>query len=721
MRAHIAWIIFRKELTETLRDRRTLFMMIGLPILLYPMMIIAVGWFQESQAETREERASTIAVWGEAPAALAHDLAAAGRLTLQPWAGVPADVREALAAGTATPPPIIAAPSGRRGRWTPAEAERENPVLRAARAAIGNRQADAVLVLWPGLERAIARGGLGTVSVYFDSVSLDSVKARDRIEDAVGAYRTRLIQQRERDAGLAEGFAVGVDVRARNVAPESRRSAELLGMLLPFILIVMSLLGGFYPAIDLTAGEKERGTMQTLMCAPLKPAEIVVGKFLTVWVMALVAALANVASLAATLGRIVPGQQLTVAPSAYVLTFLMLVPVTFIIAAVFLAVAAFARDFKDGQNFLTPIYMLLAMPATVTMLPGVQLTGATAFVPVLNIALLIKSLLLGEAPAELVFLTLTASAMYAMLAVLLAARVFQQEQVLLGGRQSFARVFGIERRADSVPSPSLVLVSYAAVLVTVFYGSLWLLRNATVLVTLLVTEYGFFLVPTLACVVLLGLSARDTLSLRLPPLRGVVAAVLIGVSAWTVAGGILIRLLPPPDSLVKALERILLLDGRAAPLWLVWLVVGVTPAICEELYFRGFVLAGLRRTGMLPALTVTAVLFGLAHSSIYRLLPTVFLGLVFGYAVWKTRSIACSMIAHALNNGLMATLVFMPAFGERLGVGTSAYLPWSLTAVGAIIMLVGLALLWSLPSRDTPRTVYKKNGPTGGGAAGPEP
>jgi sodium transport system permease protein len=718
MRARIAWTIFRKELTETLRDRRTLFMMVILPMLLYPLMIIAVSWFQTSQTETREQRVSTVAVWGEGPAGLARSLQTTPRVTLKPWQAVPAAVREALTAGAVGAPDAVPAPPDRRERGSTEAPEHSDPVLAAARTAIGGREIDAVVVLWGDLSRELESGGLGTVTVYYDSVRPDSVMARQRVEAALTAYRRALLDSRERANGLPVGFARALDVLPRNVASQSRRSAELLGAILPFILVVMSLLGGFYPAIDLTAGEKERGTMQTLLCAPLRPSEIIVGKFFAVWTMALIAALANVVGLAATLARIVPGHQLTVAPSAYVLTFLMLVPVTFIVAAVFLAVAAFARDFKDGQNFLTPVYMVLAMPAAMTMLPGMQLTAPTAFIPVLNIALLIKSLLIGEAPAELVFLTLTASAVHAMLAMVLAARVFQQEQVLLGGHQSLAELLGFGRQRDGVPSPSLVLAAYAAILVAVFYGSL-LLEHASAIWTLVVTECGFFLVPTAAIVLLMGFRARDALSLRLPPPRGVLAAVLIGVSAWAVAGGLLIRLLPPPDSLAKALERILLLDGRPASIWLVWLVAGVTPAVCEELFFRGLMLSGLRRMGMVPAVLVTALLFGLAHSSIYRLLPTAFLGFVFGYVVWQTRSVVCSMIAHALNNGLMVTLVFKPSLGTSLGIGASAYLPWSVTAAGVVVMLIGLALVWRRPSSTHLRRPYEKNGPAASEATGP--
>jgi sodium transport system permease protein len=708
MRPRIAWTIFRKELLETLRDRRTLFMMIVLPVLLYPMMIIAFSWFAESQSEAREERLSTVAVWGEAPQDLVDSLRQGGKLTLRPWAGATPEVRSGLARGTLQVPLIAPSKNQERSRSArPGASEPENPVLAAARPAISGGQVDAVLVFWPGFDRAIADGGLGQASVYFDSVRLDSLKALERLNDAVAEYRTRLVRGREQGHNLAAGFSQAIDVLARNVAGERRRSAEILGSVLPFILIVMSMLGGFYPAIDLTAGEKERGTMQTLMCAPVGPTEIIVGKFGAVWAMSLISTLVNVGSLAATLARLVPGQQISIPLSSFVLTFVMLVPVSFTMSAVFLAVATFAKDFKDGQNFLTPVYSVLAMPAAVTMLPGIRLTAGTTFVPVLNIALLIKSLLVGEAPADLIFLTLLSSLVYATLAVLLASRVFQQEQLLLGGRQSMRELFGLERRFGGVPSSTMAIVSFAALLVLVFYGSQWL-SGRGIVATLLSVEYGFFLVPTVAVVLSLGFSARDTLALRLPTLRGVLAAVLIGVSAWTVAGGLLIRLLPPPESLARALTKILLLDGKSVPLWVVWLVIGVTPAVCEEMYFRGFALSGLRRLGKWPAILVSALFFGLAHASIYRMLPTAFLGLLFAWMVWKTGSVLCSMIAHALNNGLMATLVSSETVVRHLGGGSSPYLPWKYTLAGAAVLSVALLLLRSLPENSRQKAVGRR-------------
>ncbi len=565
-------------------------------------------------------------------------------------------------------------------------------MLRAARAAVTGRRIDAVLVLWPDFGPAVAELRAGVASVYFDSVREDSLEARSRLEASLDAYRERLVEDRERALGLVKGFALGLDVTATNVAPEARRSGQILGLFLPFLLVTMSLLGGFYPAIDLTAGEKERGTMQTLLCAPISPIEIVTGKYLAVWITSLLAALANIVSLGATVMRILPGDSISVSPSTLLLAFAMLLPVTLFITAVFLAIAAFAKDFKDGQNFLTPVYMLLAMPAGVTMLRGIELNAWTAFVPVVNIALLIKALLISEAAPDLIFLSLLSSSAYAAMAVMLAARVFAREQVLLGGRESLKSLLGFERRKGAEPTPAFALTAFAVVLVLTFYGSL-LLKSAGTLATLLVTEYGFFLAPTLLLVAGFGFAFRRTLALRRPPLLGLVAAVLIGSSAWAIAAGVLIRLLPPPESLVRALEQLLLLDGAPAPLWVVWLVIAVTPALCEELFFRGLILSGLRRLGLWPALITCALLFGLAHSSVYRLLPTFFIGLLLSWLVWRTGSIWTGIVAHALNNGIAATLVYNKALAAALGAGTQAYLGWKPTLGAAVVLVAGLVVL----------------------------
>jgi sodium transport system permease protein len=187
---------------------------------------------------------------------------------------------------------------------------------------------------------------------------------------------------------------------------------------------------------------------------------------------------------------------------------------------------------------------------------------------------------------------------------------------------------------------------------------------------------------------------RDTFALRAPRVVPLLAAAVLGLTAWTFASGVLLRIAPPPETLVRSLEKMIRLTDEGAPLWAVWLVVAITPAICEEALFRGFILRGLRPLGAVPAVGISALLFGIAHSSIYRLLPTFFLGIIFGIVVWRTGSLLCSIVAHALNNGLLASLTELPELAHSFGLQAGAdALPWTPTLIGTGAAVAALFVL----------------------------
>lgn len=699
MRAPVVWAILRKELLDSLRDRRTLVMMIGLPILLYPLLILGAVKLMETQREASEARASKIAVWGALPAALEARLRRIDKIEMTSGAGLPEDVRRRIESGDLKPPPPTPEPDPTQPpRKARIPSVPETPVTRVARELILARQLDAVIVAWPGLDQAAAGETLGHVSVLYDNVRPDSRLARDRLSKEILAWRKELVAERLRKRRLNEGFAVAVDYRSQNIDSGQRQTGNILGSALGFVLIFTSAMGGFYSAIDQTAGEKERGTMQTLLCAPVSPAEIIAGKFLAVWIIALLASLANIASMGAAFARLMAGQSaMQLTWSAYAMALLALVPVSFTMSALFLAVAAFAKDFKDGQNYITPLLMGLLLPLYVASLPGIELGAWTAFVPFVNLALLIKALFIAEAKPDAIFLTLVSSMAYAMLAMLLAARVFHRESVLLGGRESLRGLFTIERRPGATPTPSLALVVFSVFLVAAFYGSL-LLRGRGLLAIILLVQVGFLLVPMLALIASLRFSWRETLLLRAPRPGALAASVLIGLTGWAAVSASL-RLLPPPESFIKAMQRVLLIDDASTPLWLMWLLLAAAPAICEELFFRGFILSALRPLGMAPAIVVSSLLFALAHSSVYRLLPTMLLGMVIGYAVWRSGSIVCGMVIHGLNNAIGTGLARAGSMGRDTALDQITFLPWSLSLVGAAAVVLGVILL----RRFTPR------------------
>jgi sodium transport system permease protein len=275
----------------------------------------------------------------------------------------------------------------------------------------------------------------------------------------------------------------------------------------------------------------------------------------------------------------------------------------------------------------------------------------------------------------------------------LAARVFEREHVLLGGREPLRTLLGLSRRQGGEPTAAFSLTAYGAIQVVFFYGSLLLARFGT-LPQVVATQYGFFLLPTLGCVLAFGFSARQTLALRLPSPRALAGSILIGVSAGAVILGVIGRLISVPEPVAKKLGDLLLLDGQ--PLAVLLLLLALTPALCEELLFRGMLLSGLRRLGPLPALVLSALFFGLAHGSIYRLAPTTLLGLALGHARLRSGSIASGMVIHALNNGLALTLLYYrPGWAESLLEG--ATLPWSLTLAALVVFGAGIWLVRDRP------------------------
>lgn len=701
MRLSLALVVFRKEMLETLRDKRTFVSLVLLPMLLYPLFALLMSRLADSDIQQMELKRSRVAVWGtlapEVEAALTDDT----KIDLMPWSGAPEALRTALEKGEITPPepPVAADPTPRRKALTaaPKKDRPDERVIAAAQPLLGAKQIDAILVPYQGFSEALGQGGLGHVGIYYDSVLLDSDFAETRISHALDRAREKMLVAREGARGLPKGFTTAIAAASRNVAPDERRVGKFLGSLMPMMLILMSLLGGFLRAADMTAGEKERGTMQTLLCAPLLPIEIITGKFLTVFVVSLLTALVNVVSLGLTIHRLLPGE-MEVPVGVHALTFVLLVPVTFLFSALFLAVASFARDFKDAQNLLTPLYLPVMLLSMLTSLPGMELTAATSFVPLLNVALLIKAIYLGDVPADLILFTLGSSTLFAALALIFAARVFEREDVLVGGeRGSFRQFFAWKRQNGGTPSLDLAVFGFAVILVVVFYASLLVEKTSNKTAQLVGTQYGLMLLPPLVILGLAGASIRESMALRLPKPKAILGAVLVGLSAGAAVSALALRLVPVPQSFSENLNQALMLDGQ--PLVVLLLVVAVSPAICEEALFRGFLFSGLLRAGPAVALVVSSLLFGLAHGSIYRLIPTATLGFIIGFARWRTGSIVPGAIIHFLNNGLAILLLYYrPAAIESVLGGGQIPVGLGLAAGG--ILAFGLWLM-----RDSAKSV----------------
>jgi ABC-type Na+ efflux pump permease subunit len=211
-----------------------------------------------------------------------------------------------------------------------------------------------------------------------------------------------------------------------------RRPSAFL-VLVPLILILMTITGAVYPAIDLTAGERERGTLEILMAAPVPRLSLLLAKYVAVLTVAMLTALVNLGSMSLTLWVSGLGPRLFGMDGLSLLLlveiFLLLLLFAAFFSAVLLALTSFARSFKEAQAYLIPLMLLALVPGVLSLVPDLPLAGPLVLVPLLNIVLLARDLLLGKAEVLSAVLVVASTVVYALAAVAVAAAIFGAQAV----------------------------------------------------------------------------------------------------------------------------------------------------------------------------------------------------------------------------------------------------------------------------------------------------
>lgn len=685
-----AWrVVCAKEFRETLRDRRTLLVMIVVPVLLYPVLLITMEQLLLFGIRNLEAEAAPVAVVrldGEAPRA---------------------------PAGSADEAPDV--PGLDRDAGGPALEELEAIVDRTdglRRVVIGD---DPEAALRGDSVAAIAMVFRGTtdagpsVVVLYDAASDLSNRGRGELTVAVEEWRDSLLAGRLDAAGLPRSFAEPIAVADSSIARPDEVGGYTLGRILPLLLVIMTLLGAFYPAIDLAAGEKERGTLEPLLTAPVPARDIVIGKFVTVAVIGIVAAGLNLVSMLLTFQTGILqvtaaiGLEVSISPLSVVAIFLTLIPLSVLFGALFLGIAVGASSFKEAQNALTPVYMLVIVPAMLPIFPGIDFGPLMAIAPVAGVAFLFRDLMTGSTDPVLGLLVVLSTSVYAILALAFAARAFGSERVLFGGGNEQAEVpaeswwmRARSGRGPVVPTPRTAVLFIAFAAVAFFWGGipLQIMLGER---GLLAAEWLLLFVPAILFVRFGGFEPRTTLSLKTPSLRQVAAAVLVIFGAmplvWAV-GWLQTFVLPVPWELLEGLEELVTAESAGRLLWLL-LLLALTPAICEEVVFRGVLLGGTRVLEPWRMILLNGVVFGAFHLSfetIIRFLPTATLGMVIAWSVWRTGSIWIGMLMHALNNGTIVVLASIPTF-QRLFSDPEAPPPLWLVPAGLVIFAAGVRTL----------------------------
>lgn len=391
-----AGAVFRKEFREILRDRRTIFAVVISPLLITPLMFALLGSVIGRQTRQARVETQTVGIVGaeQAPS-----------------------LREALER----------MPNMRFVTVTREEAERriQSHGLRAA------------IVLPADVETRLQEGRTIPVDVLMDAGSDPSRRASQRLQALFREGGQRVVAQRLSERGLPPELARPFQLREHEIKSGGTGGTFMLAMFLPYVLSISAILGGIHAANDLVAGEKERGTLETLLASPASRRDLVLGKFFAVAGVSLVSSLLSVVGIILPFYVPLPAfawlarDGLALGPAAISAMLLVQLPLAVLGAGLLLAISTFARNQKEAQGYLGPVFLTVTVAAMMSMFLPAESSWPLALVPILNAALVLKQAISNTFNAPFLFVAIAASIAYAALAVTFATRLFERESVLL--------------------------------------------------------------------------------------------------------------------------------------------------------------------------------------------------------------------------------------------------------------------------------------------------
>jgi sodium transport system permease protein len=389
-----ALIVYRKELRDMLRDKRTIRSMIIIPVVAFPLLMMIAGYFgSKSQSEAQRE-ASPVMIQGSqyAPKLMAA-LSKVPKIDVQSYQS-------------------------------------------DARQEVSDKKIRAVAVIPAGFDSDVAAGKTPQISIGYFEGDEKSELARDRLQTFFSTYRDGVARAALEARGIPVSLLDPFQINAQNVAPPSKVGAELVGGFVLYMIIIWCFTGGMYPAMDLTAGEKERGTMETILTSPISRADLAFGKFLTVFTASVVSTALSIGSLAfvwskrAEFGMGASGLQISINAGSLLSLTMVLLPLAALFASVLIAVALYAKSYREAQSYISPMVFVVVLPGIIGMMPGIELSWKTAFVPILNISVLSKVLMGGSYPWAYIAAIFGMTCVYAAIALSAAVRMFNREDVL---------------------------------------------------------------------------------------------------------------------------------------------------------------------------------------------------------------------------------------------------------------------------------------------------
>ena len=390
------FIIMKKELKDTLRDRRTIFMMILFPMLLVPLFMVGINKVMLSQEEKAESKEIAIGISGEEFAPTLFDLLNNDNKIIIDNT-IPTD---------------------------------------SFSVSIKRHDIDGAIIINDDFTQKIISDEQAVIKLlYQGSDAFESVF--NRISISVDSLDSKIVAERVARTGISENIFNPIHIDKVDLSSMQEIIGKLAGGFLPYLFIIFGFMGAMYPGIDLGAGEKERGTLETLLSTPTKRIHIILGKFFVVMIAAIITALVAMLGIFIAI-RLLPELTNDFLPVikkmfSFKIVFLILtliIPISAFFSALILSLSIYAKSFKEAQSMISPFNIAIIFPALLGTLPGIELNYKTALIPIMNVSLATKEVLAGTIDPILLIEVYLSLFIFASISLLFCVKWFQREETL---------------------------------------------------------------------------------------------------------------------------------------------------------------------------------------------------------------------------------------------------------------------------------------------------
>ena len=392
------FIIFKKELIDTIRDRKAIFFMLVFPLIIFPLLISGVAAIQSSIMQKEQNKVLRVAMIGDT-----------------------------------FPPPLL-------------ELFNEDHTLsittdytiKEADSLIRIDSLDIALAITSNFIEKVENNESGIIHLHIKTEDESEKIIKKRITNKIVSYANKLSKQRLIAFKLTEEFIEPVKIIETDLASAREKLGKTIGGMLPYIFILFCFMGAMYPAIDLGAGEKERGTLETLLVAPATRMEILSGKFWVITLSGLVSATISLVGIFVSILLIdeIPKELFDIAsdiiqPTTILLILSLMIPIALLFAALLLILSIYAKSFKEAQSIISPLNIIIIFPLLIgSFVPGIHLDITTAVIPIINISLACKEAIAGTGKFLPMILVYLSSLFYALLGIYACSKWFQREDII---------------------------------------------------------------------------------------------------------------------------------------------------------------------------------------------------------------------------------------------------------------------------------------------------